>query len=468
MHVNHTQRYKAIVIGAGQGGGPLASAMAGKGWQTALIERGHVGGTCINTGCTPTKTMIASAQVAHMTRRAFEFGVEPGNVSVNMAAVRQRKRDMVKSFRQSSLESIEASEVELIRGEARFTAPKTLEIRLNGGGKRKISADTIVIDTGARPRLPDIPGLGQVDYLDSTTIMELDLVPEHLVIIGGGYVGVEFGQMFRRFGSQVTIVQRAGQLLTHEDVDVAGAMRDLLEDEGLRVLLNSQPVGVMQVGDGAVQINVNQTGTNQKLALTATHLLIATGRTPNSQALDLENAGIETDEDGYIRVNERLEASVTGVFAIGDVKGEPAFTHISYDDYRILSANLLQDGQADIDDRLIPYTVFTDPQLGRIGLTEKQAHSNGIEYHLAKMPMTHVARALEIDQPRGFMKALVDPKSQQILGCAILGHQGGEIMAMLQVAMMAELPYSALHKGTFTHPTLAEAMNTLFANPQAP
>ena len=466
--MNNVQAYKAVIIGAGQGGIPLATALAGQGWETALVERSSVGGTCVNTGCTPTKTMIASASVAHMTRRAAEYGVEPGAVSVNMAAIRQRKRDIVKRFRQSSLERIEDSAVELIRGQARFTGPKSLEVSLNEGGVRRITAETIVIDTGASPRIPDILGLDQVPFLDSTSIMELSEAPEHLVIVGGGYVGVEFGQMFRRFGSQVTLVQRAGQLLTHEDTDVASEVASILTDEGIEVMLNYQPVGVMQVGDGGIQINVNLTRAKENLALTASHLLIAAGRTPNSAALNLGAAGIRTDQAGHIVTNECLETTVKGVYAIGDVNGGPAFTHISYDDYRILRTNLLEEGRANITQRLVPYTVFIDPQLGRVGLNEKQAMSKGLDYRLAKMPMTHVSRALEIGQARGFMKALVDPETEQVLGCTILSYQGGEVMALLQVAMMAGLPYTALREGVFTHPTLAESMNTLFAKLEKP
>jgi pyruvate/2-oxoglutarate dehydrogenase complex dihydrolipoamide dehydrogenase (E3) component len=422
-----------------------------------------MGGTCVNTGCTPTKTMIASARMAYLAGRAGDFGVQVGPVTVNLATVRQRKRDIVKDFRQGSLNKIEESNAELIRGEASFVGANILEVKLNDGGKHQLTADRIFIDTGARPRLPDIPGLDSVSCLDSTSIMELGEIPEHLLIVCGGYIGVEFGQMFRRFGSQVTIIQRGEQLLTREDTDVAKAVAGILEEGGVQIVLNSQPERVTQTETGVIQLDLAMASAGEKRTISGSNLLIAAGRTPNSEALNLDTAGIETDDAGHIMVNDRLETSVEGIYALGDVKGGPAFTHISYDDFRIVRTNLLEGGEPTISDSLIPYTVFMDPQLGRVGLNEKQAQTRNLDYGVAKIPMTAVARALEIDQSQGFMKALVDPETKQILGCAILGVQGGEIMAMLQVAMMGKLPYTALRDGIFSHPSWSEALNTLFS-----
>jgi len=460
--MNNEEYYEAIIIGAGQSGMPLSTALAGAGWKTAVIERKYVGGSCINYGCTPTKTMVASARVAYLAKRAADYGVQTGDISVDMERVRQRKRDIVESFREGSRNRIVESDAELVMGEARFTGVKELEVSLNDGGRRKLVGDKIFINTGAQPHIPDFQGIDSISYLTSTSIMELGEVPQHLVIIGGGYIGAEFGQMFRRFGSQVTIVQRDRQLLTREDRDVADEVLNIFQQDGIEIYLNATPVSAFEDVDGAIQLTV-ENGDGKRETISGSHLLIAAGRAPNSDDLNLPAAGIERDERGHVKVDGKLRTNVEGVYAMGDVKGGPAFTHISYDDYRILQTNLLEDGQASISDRMIPYTVFIDPQLGRVGLTEKQATQKGIDFKVASMPMNYVSRALEVDEARGLMKALVDPESKKILGCAILGIQGGEMMALIQVAMMGGLPYTALRDGIFTHPTLSESMNTLFA-----
>ncbi len=454
--------YDAIVIGAGQAGGPLSTALANAGWKTAIIERIHVGGTCINEGCTPTKTMVASARVAYLARRGADYGVHTGPVTIDMVKVRQRKRDIVDSFRSGSERSIErAAGLDLLMGEASFTGPKTLEVLLNAGETRQLTASSIFINAGERPAKLALAGIENVPTLDSTSIMELDTVPEHLLIIGGGYVGLEFGQMFRRFGSQVTVIQRGAFLLSREDPDVAGEVAHILREDGIEVLLETKPVRVEQTAQGTIHLTV-QTPAGER-TLSGSHLLAAAGRVPNSDWLNLDAAGIQTDKRGSIQVDERLETNIPGIYALGDVKGGPAFTHISYDDFRIIRTNLLENGKASTRERLVPYTVFIDPQLGRVGMSETEARAHGHNIKVAKMPMNYVARALEVDESRGFMKAVVDAGTGQILGCAVLGIEGGEIMAVLQMAMMGKVPYTVLRDAVFAHPTLAESLNNLFS-----
>jgi pyruvate/2-oxoglutarate dehydrogenase complex dihydrolipoamide dehydrogenase (E3) component len=455
------QHYDAIVIGAGQAGVPLATTLAKAGRKTALVEREHVGGTCINEGCTPTKTMVASAKVAYFDRRSTDYGVSNGQVTVDMVRVRQRKRDIVKSFRTGGEKRLHDAGVDLLMGEARFAGPKELVVNLNGGATARLSAENIFINVGARPVNPPIEGLDSVPALNSTTIMELEEVPDHLLVLGGSYVGLEFAQMFRRFGSEVTVVQRDGQLLAREDTDVAEAVAEVLREDGIEVLLETEAQSIRQDESASIRLTVQSP--EGERTLSGSHLLVAAGRPPNTDLLDLEAAGVETDERGFVRVNERLETNVQGIYAMGDVKGGPAFTHISYDDYRVIETNLLENGSATISDRLVPYTVFIDPQLGRVGLSESEARKQGRNVCIARMPMSYVTRALEVDEPRGMMKAVVDADNGQILGCAILGIEGGEVMAMIQVAMMGNLPYTALRDGVFAHPTLAESLNSLFA-----
>ena len=456
-----TQRYDAIVIGAGQAGVPLATALSKAGRTTTLVEREHVGGTCINEGCTPTKTMVASAKVAYFDRRSADYGVRNGQVSVDMVAVRQRKRDIVNSFRTGGEKRLHDAGVEVIMGEARFAGRKDLEVRLNSGETVRLSANNIFINVGARPATPPVEGLDSVPTLNSTTIMELDEVPEHLLVLGGSYVGLEFAQMFRRFGSEVTVVQRGTQLLSREDTDVAEAVAEIMRQDGIEVFLQSQVQRAEQDEDGGIQLTVSTP--DGQSTLEGSHLLAAAGRPPNTEKLNLKVAGVETDKRGFIKVNERLETNVEGVYALGDVKGGPAFTHISYDDFRIIRTNLLEGGDATISDRKVPYTVFIDPQLGRAGLSEQEAREQYRNIRVAKIPMSYVARAIEVDETRGFMKAVVDADTDQILGCAILGVEGGEIAAMLQIAMMGEVPYTTLRDTVFSHPTLSESLNTLFA-----
>jgi pyruvate/2-oxoglutarate dehydrogenase complex dihydrolipoamide dehydrogenase (E3) component len=455
-----SQQYDSIVIGSGQAGNPLAMALAGAGMRTALIERKHVGGTCINEGCTPTKTMVASGRVAHLARRAADYGVHTGPISIDMVKVRQRKRDIVESFRNGSQTRIEkTANLELIFGEASFSGPRTVAVRLQDGGQRTCSAKHIFINAGTRASRPDLRGLDTVPFLDNISIMELDVVPDHLLILGGGYIALEFGQLFRRFGSQVTIIQSGSQLLTREDRDVAEEVTNILRQDGVEVMLNANACHVGAIDKG---IRLDMQSHDKLSALTGSHLLVATGRVPNSDSLNLSVAGIQTGEHGFIKVNDRLETTAEGVYALGDIKGGPAFTHISYDDFRIIRSNLLEKKSASTKNRQVPYTVFIDPQLGRVGLTETEARAAGRNIRVAKLPMTHVARALEVDETRGFMKAIVDADTNQILGAAILGLEGGEIMSAVEIALMGKLPYTALRDGTFAHPTLTESLNNLF------
>jgi len=454
--------YQAIVIGSGQGGNPLCGALAQAGLRTALIERSHIGGTCVNEGCTPTKTMLASGRVAYLARRGKDYGVLTGDIRIDMQRVRQRKRDIVDSFRNGSQKRLEqTANLDLIFGEASFTGPRNVSVRMNGGAQRSLSADRIFINAGARPSVPKLEGLKDVPFLDSTSIMELDVVPEHLLVLGGGYVGLEFSQLFRRLGSRVTIVQTRGQLLVGEDADVAEAVLGIVKQEGINVLLSNKAERVMKSG-GGIQLTV-RAGKELRM-VQGSHVLIATGRTPNTDTLNVGAAGIATNERGFIQVNTRLETNVEGVYALGDINGGPAFTHISYDDFRILRTNLIEKGSATTENRFVPYTLFIDPQLGRVGLTEEQARSQNRKIRVAKMPMSYVARALEVDETRGFMKAIVDADSNQILGAAVLGIEGGEIMAVLQLAMMGHLPFTTLREATFAHPTLAESLNNLFTH----
>jgi pyruvate/2-oxoglutarate dehydrogenase complex dihydrolipoamide dehydrogenase (E3) component len=448
--------HDAIIIGTGQSGKPLALALGRAGWKVAVIEREHVGGTCINVGCTPTKTMVASGRVAYLARRAPDYGVKTGSIKVDMRGVLERKRSVVESFRNGGRKRLErAANVELIFGEARFAGGMRIAVNLRRGGMREIEGKRIVVNTGGRPAVPPIPGLDRVRYLDSTSIMELTEVPKHLVVLGGGYIGLEFCQMFRRFGSRVTIVNRDPRLVMREDPDVSEEVEKILKEDGIKVLNSAQVTRVQKSGAG-VRVVLQSGG------VSGSHLLVAVGRVPDTDRLNLAAAGVKTDKAGFIKVNPKLETNVPGIYAVGDVKGGPAFTHISYDDFRILRENWLNGGSATIEGRPVPNCVFIDPQLATVGVNETEATNRGLDYRVAKLPMTGVARAVEMSETRGFMKAIVDAKTRQILGCTILGIEGGEIMSMLQIAMMGKIPYPAIKEAVFAHPTLAESLNNLF------
>ena len=457
---SQTAHYDAIVIGSGQAGTPLSQALASAGMRTALVERVHVGGTCINEGCTPTKTMVASGRVAYLARRGADYGVQVGSLHVDMLRVRKRKRDIVDLFRNGSQKRIEqARNLDLIFGAAEFTTPNSILVRDKKRQERVLTADRFFINAGCRPSVPQIVGLKDVQFLDSTSIMELNAVPEHLLVLGGGYIGLEFGQLFRRFGSRVTIIQSGSSLLSGEDADIASVVAQILKEDGIQILVSSRAEKVARHGS---HIHLKIRSGSKMHSLEGSHLLVATGRIPNTDTLKVSAAGIDTDARGFIQVNEKLETSVKNIYALGDINGGPAFTHISYDDFRIIRKNLLEKGNASTAGRLVPYTLFIDPQLGRVGLSETEARLQNRAIRVAKMPMNYVARALEVDESRGFMKAVVDAKSGQILGAAVLGIEGGEIISQIQIAIMGKLPYTSLQNAVFAHPTLSESLNNLF------
>lgn len=462
-----SEQFDTIVIGAGQGGGPIASAFATSGRKTALIEREFAGGTCVNWGCTPTKTMIASGRIAHLANRSTDYGIRTGDVSVDMPAVRQRVRDIVTTFRDGSRKQVDQTDgLEFLEGEASFTGDKRIKVIMNEGGVRELHADTIVLDVGERARELKIENPDRIHLHDNRSILEIDEVPLHLVVVGGGPIALEFAQLFRRLGAEVTILNRGERILSKEDDDIARAVHDILIEDGIRIKLNTEPTGVQRDGEEIVIALTNEGKATERLR--ATHVLNATGRIPNTDVLDAEKTGLELDERGYVPTNVRLETNQSGIYAIGDIRPGPKFTHISYDDYRILKANLIDGGDRSIADRIVAATTYIDPQLGRVGATEAELQKQGTPYMVASMPMESVARALETDETRGLMKILVHAKNERILGAAVLGIEGGEIASMLQIAMMGGLPYTALRDGVFAHPTLAESLNNAFGNLQEP
>ncbi|KAL6242924.1 hypothetical protein RBB50_010024 [Rhinocladiella similis] len=465
--------YDSIIIGSGQGGTPLSQALAKAGRRTALIESTHVGGTCINEGCTPTKTMVASALVAHAACRAASYGIrfKKSSLTVNMETVRQRKRDIVDSFRGGSENRLKnTANLDLIMGVARFTGPKTVEVTVNDSGMKEIlEADRIFINAGCSPAPLKVKNAETVtgNLLNSTTIMELAEVPRHLVIIGGGPIGLEFAQMMKRFGAKVSLIQRNKQLLPQEDEDVSEEVRKILVEDGIDVYMGAETREISNVTLGQIVVSVTQQDGSVK-SLLCSHVLAATGRAPNTPALNLEAAGVEVDGHGYVKVNDHLETSAPGIYALGDIKGGLAQTHVSYDDFRILRDNLITNAKqvekASIENRLIPYCIFMDPQLGRVGLTEKEARKRYPDRNIkvAKMPMAWVAHAIERDEVRGFMKGVVDADSKEILGYTCLGLAGGEIMSMVQLAMIGGLTYDELENAMFAHPCLSESLNNLW------
>jgi len=459
--MENIKKYDAIIIGSGQAGDPLASGLTSKGQKVAMIERDQLGGSCINYGCTPTKTLIASANLHHSIQNSEELGITTENTKLDFKKVMERKNHVVGLFRGGLEKSFEGNEnIDLYKGEASFIDRNTVSIKLNSGGEEQIWADKIFINTGANPSTIPLDGLDDIEYLNSTTIMELNALPEHLVIIGTSYIALEFGQMFRRFGSRVSMVGRGDHILKREDPDISERLQKILEDEGIDFLLNTDTKRVEKNEDG-ITLYIEKDGKEDKID--GSHLMLATGRIPNSKELDLEKAGVEVDDKGNIKIDEKLVTAVAHIYALGDIKGGPAFTHISYDDFRIIMDNLFGEKKRTIHDRLVPYTLFTQPQLGRVGLTEAQAIKKGYDVEIGKLEMKNVGKAIEESRTEGFMKAVVNKKDNKILGVAILGYQGGEIMAMVEIAMMAGMTYDKLRDGIFTHPNLSESLNNLFS-----
>ena len=453
--------FDAIIIGSGQAGNPLARKLAKAGKKTAVIEKRLVGGTCVNDGCTPTKTMVASAKAAYMAQHSAELGVPVSGYQVDMAAIKKRKDAIVEHSRSGNQEDLESTEnLELIFGEAAFTGPKTVNVKLKDGGQQALQAEQIFINAGTQTLIPEIEGLDKIDYLTSTTILDLETVPGHILVIGGNYIGLEFSQMFRRFGSRITLLEKGKRIMAREDDDVAAEIQNFLEAENITILSNAETQKFEKAADGKINATVKVNGEIQQI--TCSHVLIAIGREPQTKALNLEAAGIETDEKGFIKVNDKLETNVPGIYALGDIKGGPAFTHIAYNDYTIVYRNLLEGAELSIKGRPVPYCMFTDPQLGRVGITEAEAKKKGLNIKVAVLPMTKVARARETGDTRGLMKAVVDADTKQILGAAILGEEGGEIMSVLEMAMEGGITYDRIRYCIFAHPTYTESLNNLF------
>ncbi|TGE23407.1 mercuric reductase [Hymenobacter metallicola] len=459
--------YDVLIIGSGQAGNPLAVAFAKAGRTVALVEENHLGGSCINYGCSPTKALLASAERAHHIRTAQEFGIAGGEPEVDFRAVIARKDGIIHHSRKGVRQNLteENTGITVLHGHAAFTAPRTVQVQLVGGSSQEIKAPLVFINTGTRAALPELAGLADVPYMTTTELLDLQELPEHLLILGGGYIGMEFGQMFRRFGSKVTIIESGAHLLEHEDADVCQAMQEMLEAEGIEFVLGAEAHHVSRNAEGILTLSAH-TRTGER-RLRGSHLLVATGRVPNSDKLGLDTIGVKTDEKGYIQVNSRLQTAAKGVYALGDVHGGPQFTHISYDDYRVVRDALLHRKSRSARQRPLPYTVFTDPQLGRIGLSEDQARKQGIAYRVGKMPVRTIGRARETGRTTGFWKVLVDAQDR-IIGAAILGAEGGEIMTMFQLVMMGKLKYQQLQNMVIAHPTWAEGLNNVFTKLEAP
>jgi pyruvate/2-oxoglutarate dehydrogenase complex dihydrolipoamide dehydrogenase (E3) component len=452
------EEYDLLILGSGAAGKLTAWTLAAKGMKTAVVERKYVGGACPNIACLPSKNVIHSAKVASYFFRSGEFGITKDNVQIHMETVRERKRKMVAHLVDVHLANYKASGAELIMGSGRFTAPKTIEVTLTDGKKRVLRGKKVVINTGTRASIDPIPGLAEAKPLTHIEALELDRIPGHLLIIGGGYVGLEFAQAMRRFGSRVTVIERNSRLTHREDEDISSALHELFKDEGIEVITGAQIKRVDGMSGDAVKMEVSRTGGN--VVLEGTHILVASGRIPNTDGIGLDAAGVKLADRGCIKVNERLETTASDVWAAGDCAGSPHFTHISENDFQIVRENILG-GNRVTTGRQVPYCMFTDPELARIGLNETEAKERGIAYRLAKLPMGRVFRAGTISETRGFMKALIDD-NDRILGFTAFGSDAGEIMATVQVAMIAGLPYTALRDAIFTHPTMSEGLVQLF------
>jgi pyruvate/2-oxoglutarate dehydrogenase complex dihydrolipoamide dehydrogenase (E3) component len=453
-------RYENLVIGSGAGGKLLAWHMASTGHRTAVVERRWIGGSCPNINCLPSKNEIWSAKVADLMHRATAFGVITGATGIDMVRVRQRKRDMVDGLVAMHLDKYRASGAELIMGQARCVGPKTVEVRLNDGGTRVLEGERLFLNLGTHATIPSIPGLAEAEPLTNIELLEIDRLPEHLVVLGGGYVGLEFAQAYRRFGSRVTVITPGEQLLQREDPDVTAELARILGGEGIEILLRTDALQVEGRSGAAVRLRVRASGREETIA--CSDVLVATGRTPNTAGIGLELAGVELDARGYIRVNGRLETTAPDVWAIGECAGSPQFTHVSEHDFRTIRDNLAG-GTRTTHGRLVPYCLFTDPPLARVGLNEREAREQGIAFRVARLPMSDVLRMRTLGETAGFMKVLVETAGDRILGFAMIGPEAGEVMASVQTAMVGELPYTVFLDAILTHPTMAEGLGGLFA-----
>jgi pyruvate/2-oxoglutarate dehydrogenase complex dihydrolipoamide dehydrogenase (E3) component len=456
-----TDTYDILVIGSGEAGKYLAWTLAGAGHRTAVIERKLVGGSCPNIACLPSKNLIHSAKVRSFTMRAAEFGVELESAVTSMNGVQARKRAMVDSLRQLHLDRYRASGAELIMGEARLVGDKTVDVQLADGGQRRISGENVFLNLGTHAAVPDVPGLVAARPMTHVELLDLDRLPEHLIVIGGGYIGLELAQAMRRFGAQVTVIEQAPQLAGREDADVGAAVLELFRDEGITVHLQTQIRSVE--GQSGSRVHVVTDGPDGEAVIEGTDLLVGVGRTPNTSGIGLEQAGVKLTETGYIAVDERLATTAANVWAMGDCAGSPQFTHVAFDDFRVVHDNLTG-GSSTTTDRLVPYCMFTDPELARVGWNESEARARGIEYRVLTLPMAAVLRTRTLSEPRGFMKMLIAADSDEILGFTVFGAEASELMAAVQTAMVGRIPYTALQSAIYAHPTAAEGLTFLLRN----
>ena len=456
-----TEEFDLVILGGGTGSTVAAWTFAGAGKSVAVIDRKYIGGSCPNIACLPSKNIVHSAKVASYFRRSAEFGIACDRYTINMSGVRERKRKMVSGLNEMYLENYRKTGAQFICGTGRFIAPRTLEVALSDGATRQLRGTNVIVSTGTRATLGTIPGLAEAQPLTHVEALELDEIPQHLLVIGGGYVGIELSQAMRRFGSKVSVIDRNERLMSREDDDVCEALRGLLNDEGIDTFLNAQLKRIVGKSGDSVSVILEQNGAEKTLQ--GTHVLVATGRAPNTEGLGLEAAGVELTDRGYIKVNDRLQTTAPGVWAIGEVAGSPQFTHISIDDFRVVHDNL-NGLDHSTKGRQVPYCLFTDPELARVGLNEREAQAQGIRYRLFKVPMEAVLRAHTLSEMRGFLKALVEADGDRILGFTAFGVGAGETMAAVQIAMIAGLPYTALRDAVLTHPTLVEGLIPLFSS----
>lgn len=454
------EHYDALIIGSGEGGKFMAWHLGKSGRRTAVVERRWIGGSCPNINCLPSKNEVWSAKVAQLARNGAQFGTMTGGVSVDMAQVRRRKREMVEGLIERHLKAYKSSGAELIMGSARFTGARNVEVTLNEGGTRLLTAERLYLNLGTHPAMPEIPGLAEAAPMSNIEALELDRLPEHLIVLGGSYVGLELGQAYRRFGSRVTVIEPGAQIMSREDADVAAEVQRILSEEGIHFRTSAEVGRVEGRSGDRVQLLLRSAGSEQ--VIEGSDILVATGRVPNTAGIGLELAGVELDNRGYIKVNDRLETTAPGIWAIGEGAGSPQFTHVSYDDFRVLRDNLNGGGRS-TKGRLVPYCMFTDPQLARVGLSEGEAKRQGTAVRVATMPMSDHLRARTISETQGFLKAVVGQEDDRILGFTMIGAEAGEVMATVQTAMLAGLPYTALRDAILAHPTMAEGLTDLFA-----